>query len=67
MSPVYVDTYDAVTYCMRKGVTREQVRTTLYNWCRQGKVTNYGGKAKHQARWDLREIEQVLRSEVDNA
>lgn len=67
MNPVFVDTYDAITYCMRPGLTREGVRNTLYNWAKQGKIKNYGGTAKHAARWDLREIEDVLRTEVDNA
>lgn len=67
MNPVFVDTYDAVTYCMRSGWSREYVRNLIYRWSKEGKINNHGGQAKHAARWDLHEIEQVLRAEVDNA
>lgn len=63
-----VDTYDAVTYLagdrvneVTPGVRRIMSRW-LYNWAREGKITNYGSSAK--AMWDLAEVLDAYRHSV---
>lgn len=38
---------------------------TIYRWARDGKITRRGGTGKKQARWDIREVDQVMRAYLE--
>ena len=68
--PDLVTTDGAITHILGEEADpreRKLIRFRLYNWAAAGKLTRHGGTGNGAARWDLREIEQIVSAiPVDN-
>jgi hypothetical protein len=58
---VIVPTDVAVAFLVREGATKEQARRWIYNRSKTGRLTNHGKSGNGQARWDLAEIDALIK------
>ncbi|WP_159038892.1 MULTISPECIES: hypothetical protein [unclassified Streptomyces] len=61
MKSVIVPTDVAVAFLVREGASKEQARRWIYNRSKSGLLTNHGKRGNGQARWDLAEIDALIR------
>lgn len=61
MRSVIVPTDVAVAFLVREGATEKQARRWIYNRSKTGRLTNHGKAGNGQARWDLAEIDALIK------
>ncbi|WOX21062.1 hypothetical protein [Streptomyces solicathayae] len=61
MKSVVVPTDVAVAFLVREGVPERSARQWIYAQSKAGRLPNHGKSGHGQARWDLAEIEALIR------
>lgn len=59
-APILVPTDLAVAWLTREGVQPAQARQFIYRHSHTGVLTNHGGTKYGKARWDLRQIREIM-------
>ncbi|MFC8896501.1 hypothetical protein [Streptomyces cinereoruber] len=61
MKSIIVPTDVAVAFLVREGASKAQARRWIYSRSMAGRLTNHGKTGNGQARWDLAEIDALIR------
>lgn len=60
MKPVILPTELVIVWLAREGVSAAHARRFLYRHSYLGNLTRYGGSERGTARWDLREVRDLM-------
>lgn len=61
MKSVIVPTDVAVAFLVREGASKTQAQRWIYSNSNAGRLTNHGKPGNGQARWDLAQIDDLIR------